>query len=65
MTPLELLRTILKRLTQRREQHANIGVLHSLDRRTLRDIGMDHYGITSVVFGQTSNAGEPDRDTEN
>ncbi len=40
----------------RRAERATVFVLHSLDERTLKDIGMDRSEIESVVYGQTADS---------
>jgi hypothetical protein len=59
-TPLKLIRAILNTLKLRRERDSAVGLLHTIDRRTLQDIGMDHYGITSMVFPGDSDPGQVD-----
>lgn len=40
----------------RRAERATVFVLHSLDERTLKDIGMDRSEIESVVYGQAGDS---------
>jgi uncharacterized protein YjiS (DUF1127 family) len=40
-----------------RARRATVQILHSLDDRTLRDIGISRGEITSVVFGECSGHG--------
>jgi uncharacterized protein YjiS (DUF1127 family) len=47
-----------RRYWQRRAKRATVELLHSLDDRTLRDIGLSRCEITSVVYGR---AGERTR----
>ncbi len=39
----------------RRAQWATVRILHSLDARTLKDIGMDPSEIESVVYGRSED----------
>jgi len=41
-----------RRYWQRRAKRATVDLLHSLDDRTLRDIGLSRCEITSVVYGR-------------
>jgi uncharacterized protein YjiS (DUF1127 family) len=36
----------------RRAEHATVAILHSLNDRTLKDIGLDRSEIESVVYGE-------------
>jgi uncharacterized protein YjiS (DUF1127 family) len=47
-----------RRYWQRRAKRATVELLHALDDRTLRDIGLSRCEITSVVYGR---AGERTR----
>ena len=43
---------VWRRYWQRRAKRATVDLLHSLDDRTLRDIGLSRCEITSVVYGR-------------
>ena len=45
----DMARHIWTRYWMRRAEHATIGILHALDDRTLKDIGLDRSEIDSVV----------------
>lgn len=45
----------------RRAERATVFVLHSLDERTLKDIGMDRSEIESVVYGQAAGSHASER----
>jgi len=63
-TPLDLIQAILSGLRLKRERDAAIALLHSLDRRTLQDIGLDHYGISSIPFEGGSDLDRSDAGDE-
>ena len=47
----DLARRAWTRYWTRRAAHATVGILHALDDRALKDIGLDRSEIASVVYG--------------
>jgi uncharacterized protein YjiS (DUF1127 family) len=62
---IDLTRRVWAGYWARRAEHATIAILHSLDDRALKDIGLDRSEIESVVYGDHQGRGRRQRSTGN
>lgn len=61
LAPLAWMRRVLHTFDGRRQRDAAVAVLHGLDNRTLRDIGVERSQIVSLVYGDETDQAPTDR----